>query len=99
MKLYIEINNIAQSGSMGDTVAPFKFSGDEKKGGMSETMIKKMEMTFKKKFEKGLEKLRARTPDTYKRDVYRDVIESPILVDYLKAMKFFTDEMDEESEQ
>jgi transposase len=56
---------------------------------MSETMIKKMEMTFKKKFEKGLERMRARTPDTYKKDVYRDVIESPIIVDYLKAIKFF----------
>jgi hypothetical protein len=65
---------------------------------MSESMVKKMEMTFKKKFEKGLERLRARTPDTYKRDVYRDVIESPIIVDYLKAIKFFQDEMDEEAE-
>ena len=62
-------------------------------------MIKKMEMTFKKKFEKGMERIRARTPDTYKKEMYRDVIESPIIVDYLKAMKFFTDEMDEEGEQ
>ena len=62
-------------------------------------MLKKMEMTFKKKFEKGLERMRARTPDTYKREVYRDVIESPIIVDYLKAIKFFQDEMDEEAEQ
>ena len=62
-------------------------------------MIKKMQITFKKKFEKCLERMRARTPDTYKRDVYRDVIESPIIVDYLKAIKFFQDEMDEEAEQ
>ena len=66
---------------------------------MSESMIKKMELTFKKKFEKGLERLRARTPDTYKREVYRDVVESPIIIDYLKAIKFFQDEMDEEGEQ
>ena len=71
---------------------------DNKKGGVSEAMMKKMEITLKKKFEKGLERIRARTPETYKREVYRDVIESPIIVDYLKAIKFFQDEMDEEAE-
>ena len=49
---------------MGDTVAPFKFSGDEKKGGMSETMIKKMEMTFKERYQ-FLEKIFAKKKFKY----------------------------------
>jgi hypothetical protein len=88
---------------LGDSISPFRFNAEEKDkkggGGLNETLVKKMEVQFKKKFEKGLEKMRARTPDTMKRDAYKDVIESPILVDYLKAKKFFQDEMDEESEQ
>lgn len=100
--LYVEINPQGTIPSQGDTIAPLKFNAeagaDNKKGGLSEAMMKKMEITFKKKFEKGLERIRARTPETYKREVYRDVIESPIIVDYLKAIKFFQDEMDEEAE-
>ena len=43
--------------------------------------------------------MRARTPDTSKREQYADVIEGPLLVDYIKALRFFKDEMDEEGEE
>lgn len=65
---------------------------------MNQTMMKKMEQVFKKKIEKNLEKARSKTPETLKREKYAEVVDGPLLVDYLKAMHFFKDEMDEESE-
>jgi hypothetical protein len=73
-----------------------KFEGRDK--AMSETMAKKMEVMFKKKIEKGIEKMRARTPETRKKEDYSDVLEGPLIVDYVKALRFFKDEMDEEAE-
>ena len=76
---------------------PMRF--DKNKGVMSETITKKMEAIMKKKVEKGLERMRARTPETRKREDYSDVIEGPLLVDYMKALRFFKDDMDEEAEE
>ena len=80
-----------------DTVEPIRF--DRNKQAMSETLSRKMEIMMKKKVEKGIERMRARTPDTRKREDYADVIEGPLLVDYVKALQFFKDEMDEEAEE
>ncbi len=85
--------------SMQDTVQPFKFNLEDKKGAMNQTMMKKMEQVFKKKIEKNLEKARSKTPETLKRERYSEVVDGPLLVDYLKAMHWFKDEMDEEGEQ
>ena len=64
--LNVEINPQGTIPSQGDTIAPLKFNAeagaDNKKGGVSEAMMKKMEITFKKKFEKTgvVKELRAR---------------------------------------
>ena len=63
---------------------PIRF--DRNKHVMSETLSRKMENIMKKKVEKGIERMRARTPDTRKREDYADVIEGPLLVDYVKAL-------------
>ena len=78
-------------------MGPMRF--DKNKGVMSETITKKMEIMLKKKVEKGLEKMRARTPDTRKREEFADIIEGPLIVDYMKALRFFKDELDEEAEE
>ena len=49
---------------------------------------------MKKKLEKGTERMRARTPDSITKEAYEDVLEGPLLKDYLKAKQFFRDEMD-----
>lgn len=42
--------------------------------------------------------MRARTPNTITKELFKDVLEGPILLDYLKSQHFFKDEMDEEPE-
>lgn len=40
--------------------------------------------------------MRAETPDKAFKVVYKDILEGPLLTDYLKAQQFFKDEMDED---
>lgn len=86
-----------------DGIQPFKFQAEnqEKRNPvtvMSQTMKKKMQILLNKRLEKGTERMRARTPETVNKIAYEDVLEGPLIVDYLKALHFFKDEMDEESE-
>ena len=68
------------------------------KKAMSETMKKRMEMQFNRRLEKGHERVRARTPDSVQAKIYDNVLQGPLLVDYLKGQHFFKDEMYEEPE-
>ena len=62
-------------------------------------MKKKMEMLINKRLEKGHEQIRARTPQTAIKLKYQDVLQSPILIDYLKSQHFFKDEMEEDGDE
>lgn len=42
--------------------------------------------------------MRAKTPDTVMKMAYEDVLEGPLLKDYLKAQQYFKDEMDLEGD-
>lgn len=68
---------------------PIEFKAPQQKkdvfANMSMTMKKKMEVLVNKRLEKGTARNRARTPDTIIKMAYEDVLEGPLLKDYLRA--------------
>ena len=53
-------------------------------------------MKEQRQLEKSTQRVRAQTPDKAFERVYDDALAGPLISDYLKAMQFFKDEMDED---
>ena len=54
-------------------------------GMVTEGMKNKLMQESSRLLEKGIERMRAKTPDNATREAYKDVLEGGLLVDYLKA--------------
>ena len=52
---------------------------------VTEGMKNKLMQESSRLLEKGIERMRAKTPDNATREAYKDVLEGGLLVDYLKA--------------